>query len=67
MRSLRNKFPFSARRNLQFASLLLAPVMVFLTGCASARESVQWEFNSEKTQLEPHEQRRADAEYLAKP
>ena len=53
-------------RKLRLAIPLGLAALV-LCGCASARESVQWEFNSEKVELEPHEQRRADADFLADP
>ena len=39
-------------------------ILVF-GGCASVRETVQWEFNSENVELEPHEERRAVAEHLS--
>jgi len=51
-------------RNLLLASAL---IVLVLTGCASARESVNWEFKTEKVELEPHEERRSTAEYLADP
>jgi hypothetical protein len=45
--------------------LLCVTGMFALAGCASVRESVQWEFNSENVELAPHEERRAVAEHLS--
>lgn len=53
-------------RNRLFISLLFA-VSLHLTGCASIRETVNWEFKTENVELEPHEARRAHADYLADP
>ena len=45
--------------------LVSLTALIVLTGCASVRESVQWEFNSENVELAPHEERRAVSDHLS--
>jgi hypothetical protein len=56
------RYEYLMRTTRFFVSLA---ALFVLTGCASVRESVQWEFNSENVELAPHEERRAVSDHLS--